>query len=285
VKLNDLLYARFNSSLARRALTLVYRPNHIYRIPFGPLRGLRMRYHPSVNFHTILGLWEAETFRILERVLVTSGALADDSVVVDVGANVGYYAMWLSTVAAPQGYVYCFEPNPELLPIIRDNLGINFIENVDVVESACGDRLGATQFFLAPHHHSSSLHASWAGADGARKISVGMTTLDDFFAPRTRRREPAFIKFDIEGGGTHALPGCQGIIGEARPYILIESHTPDEDRAISNVICKFDYRAYRLNNRKWVEKPKAIHPDKDGVWGTVLLIPSETFARITKLLD
>jgi hypothetical protein len=112
-----------------------------------------------------------------------------------------------------------------------------------------------------------------------------MTTLDAFFSPETTRQAPAFIKIDIEGGGTSALPGCRRILREVRPFILIESHTPDEDRAISNVLCESNYSGYRLNNRKWVEKPRATYPDEDGVWGTLLLIPEERRARVTALIN
>jgi hypothetical protein len=103
-------------------------------------------------------------------------------------------------------------------------------------------------------------------------------------SPRKRRRVPAFIKFDIEGGGTDALPGCRQLFREARPFVLIESHMPEEDRAISNVLCEFNYCGYRLNNRKWVKKPDAIHPEEDGVWGTMLLVPSERYARVAALI-
>jgi FkbM family methyltransferase len=244
-----------------------------------------MRYHPAVNFHAILGLWEVEIFGILKKLLIDSGVLANDSTVVDIGGNIGYYTMWLSKVAAPRGYVYCFEPSPEALPLLRDNLQINCIENVEVVESACGNHIGTTDFFVAPHHHSSSLHADWAGGERARKVTISMTTLDMFFSPERMRQPPAFLKFDIEGGGTYALPGCQRIFREARPFTLIESHTPDEDRAISAVLNRFSYRAYRLNNRKWVEKSHAVHPDEAGVWGTMLLIPAERYVRMAELVD
>ena len=96
-----------------------------------------------------------------------------------------------------------------------------------------------------------SIHAKWAAIErGARKIIVAMTTLDAFFASKTTRRAPAFIKFDIEGGGTDALPGCRQLFREAWPFVLIGSHMPEEDRAISNVVCEFNYYGYRLNNRK-----------------------------------
>jgi FkbM family methyltransferase len=243
MKLMDIRYGRFNSVLARRLLGLFYRAGRAYRIWFGPLRGLRMRYDSSINFHAILGLWDTETFRLLNRVFVTSGLLAEDSVVVDVGGNIGYYTMWLCNVAAGRGFVYSFEPSPDAVRFLRDNLNLNKITNAEVIESACGNHVGVTEFFLSSHHHCSSIHAKWAGGEqgNARSTIVAVTTLDAFFAPQTNRRAPAFIKVDIEGGGTDALPGCRQLFREARPFVLIESHIPEEDRAISNVLCEFDY--------------------------------------------
>jgi FkbM family methyltransferase len=246
---------------------------------------MRMLYDPMINFHAILGLWDAETFKLLDRVFVSSGLLAKNSTVVDVGGNIGYYTMWLCRVAAPRGYVYCFEPSPIALRFLRNNLWLNKISNVEVIESACGDCDGPAHFFLAEHHHSSSLHADWAGGNRAREITVLMTTLDGFFSSTMTHCAPAFIKIDIEGGGTRALPGCRRIFREVRPFVLIESHTPNEDQAISDVLCEFDYRGYRLNNRKWVEKPNAIHPDERGVWGNLLLIPTERGERIAELIN
>jgi len=274
--------ARFNSPLVRTVLAPFFRPGRPYRLWFGPLRGLKMYYDRSINFHVILGLWDAETFQLLNRIFVQSALLSKDSIVADVGANIGYYTIWLSTAAASRGHVYAFEPNPEVAGFLSSNLKINNIANAEVVGAACGDHIGTTDFFIAKHHHSSSLHEDWAGSghSDARKIIVPMITLDDFFAPEEGRRQPNFIKIDIEGGGTYALPGCQRLLQEARPFVLIESHNPDEDRAISNVLNNFHYRGYRLNDRNWVQNPRVTHPDKQGVWGTLLLTPEEHYASV-----
>jgi FkbM family methyltransferase len=284
--LTDNRSAGFTSSLARHLLSLLYRAGRPYRLWFGPLRGSRMHYDPSVNFHIILGLLDTETFGLLDKLLVKSGLLPKDSVVADVGGNIGYYTMWLCKAAVTRGHVYCFEPSPEVLRLLRDNLELNSIANAEVIDSACGNRVGTVDFFLADHHSSSSLHAEWAGGEqaNARKIAVPITTLDAFFAPETSRRAPVFIKFDIEGGGTYALPGCRRIFRESRPFVLIESHTPDEDQAISDVLCEFNYSGYRLNDRRWVQKPYATHPDKEGVWGTLLLIPAERCTTVAALI-
>jgi FkbM family methyltransferase len=284
MKLRDLRYLRFNSRFARRILWFAYKPDQPHRVLFGPLRGLLLYYDRSINFHAILGLWDTETFRILNKVFISSGLLPKDCVVADVGTNLGYYALWFSQIALPNGQLYAFEPNPAIVSVLERNLSINNVSNVEVAPFACGDRVGLTDFFVATHHHRSSLNAEWAGEDSNR-ITARMTKLDTFFAPESGRCPPAFIKVDIEGGGTFALPGCQRIFSEVRPFVLIESHTPEEDRAISDVLCKFQYRGYRLSDRAWVRRPDAVHPDREGVWGTLLLIPGEHDSRVRTYLD
>ena len=286
LSLRDFRYGHFNSAVARGALGLYFRPGRPYRVAFGPLRGSQIYYEKSINFHAVLGLWDVEYLGLLETALVKSGLLPRDGVAADVGGNIGYYSMWLSQLALPDGQIYTFEPSEEIVPFLTRNLALNHIENVDVVKMACGDHVGTTDFFIAEHHHSSSIHAEWAaeGHGAARKVTVNVTTLDAFFAAETSRRPPNFIKFDIEGGGTHALPGCRHILRETRPFVLIESHTVDEDKAICDVLTGFDYCAYRLVDRNWVEKLDATHPDKRGVWGTLLLAPREKYETLAREL-
>src|SRR6516225_2364347 len=280
----DIRYFRFNSALARRMLRFYYRPGNASTIWFGPLRAMKLQYDYHINLRAVLGLWDTETFKLLTRVFVKSGLLPKDAIIADVGANIGYYTLWFSKVAANGGKVFSFEPNAAVLPILRTNLDLNHVDNAMVVEAACGDSIGKTDFYVAGHHHSSSLHADWANSDGqAQKTVVAVTTLDAFFKYETCH-PPAFIKIDIEGGGTHALPGARRLFAESRPFCLIESHTPEEDQAISNLLKSFDYRGYRLNDHRWVLNPENTHPDPHGVWGTLVLTPAEYHSVVSELL-
>jgi hypothetical protein len=83
------------------------------------------------------------------------------------------------------------------------------------------------------------------------------------------------VKIDIEGAADSALPHCGGVARSEGSFFLIESHSPKEDAAIGAVMQNSDYCGHRTTNNQWVLKPGCIHPDPDGVWGTVLLIPKE----------
>lgn len=114
-------------------------------------------------------------------------------------------------------------------------------------------------------------------------IFVKTTTLDDFFL-RQGKKGPKLIGMDIEGSGICPLRGCDGCIEKYRPLFWIESHMPEEDRAISNILVTHGYSAFRAQTRTWVKEPHEIHPHRDGVWGTLLLCPPELLSRLEEAL-
>jgi FkbM family methyltransferase len=282
MRLADLSDFKFNSSVARALLSNVYREGNVYKIPFGPLRGSRLVYRKAVNFHTILGLWDTDVFRFLHTLTMKSNVIDRHSLVADVGANLGFYSLWF---AQRFRSVLAFEPAPEAVALLRSNLAANEAHNVTLVEAACGSHDGTLEFFVAGHHHRSSIHESWAmGADDARptKITVPVVALDSYCSKQARDF-PDLIKMDIEGGGTAALPGAAKCFEMKRPFLLIESHTPDEDAAISSVLTGNDYEAYRFDTRTWVDRRDETHPNPGGVWGTMFACPAEKRKSIEAL--
>ena len=277
----NLKYLSFNSALARSLLSLVYKPGKVYKVPFGPLRGMRLYYDRSVNFHVMLGLWELREFEVLSALIDRKVILPD--IVCDVGANLGVYCLWFSRRVRHGGCVYAFEPSLTVLPLLKQNLRLNRARNVVVVKAAVCDRRGPVRFYLGPHHHTSTIEVSYA-RQPERWLVVEGVSLDEFFAGQGTDTLPDFIKIDVEGGAGSVLRGCSRTIERKRAYLLVESHNPDEDGAISEFLLAHDYQAYRVTNHRWVRKPRATFPERDGVWGTLLLCPSETAERVAACL-
>jgi FkbM family methyltransferase len=275
----------FNSSFARKVLKWIYVENRLYRIPFGDLRGLQLRYTRSINFHAMLGFWEMRNFNFLSRIINAKTIFDPAMVICDVGANLGLYSMWFSRIM-PQSKIYSFEPSPEIRARCEENIEVNHLKNIQVFEFALTDKVGEIDFFIGSHHHTSSIHEKWAGGvekKQAQKIKVPSTTLDDFFYVN-KRPLPKLLKMDIEGGGTVALKGCDRCFQENRPYMIIESHTPDEDRAIGNLCMRHNYKAYRIDKEEWVTDYSQVHPNPKGVWGNLFLYPTEMHTTFTNLL-
>lgn len=269
-------------SWGRRLARFILTPQRFYPIPFGPLRGLRLEYSSLTQLHFLLGLYDLKMIRTTERVLRNLGILKDGFVACDLGANIGYFTLWMAKMGRSfkNSQVFSFEPNEKNADQVRRNTRMNDFTNVRILEKAVADKNGVITFYEGQSTASGSLVERWARGDAREKdlikTDVQSTTLDTFFETgEGNGRTPSFLKIDIEGAGETALAKMKKTISKARPVILMESHLPGEDRAISQLILELGYEAYRFNTSQWVVSREKIYPDPNGIWGTMLLIPSE----------
>lgn len=267
---------QFNSSAARLFLSNFYSNGHIYRVPFGPLRGMKLAYDTSINYHMMLGVFDRVNvsfiLHLLKRRQRTQGTLT----IADIGANIGYFSLAMSRALSSYGRIDAFEPAPETFERLCQNVTLNNASNISVHQVACANETGEIAFYVGWHHHTSSLVKTWAQGQysEASAIKVNAMKLDDFYYSNNRPH-PQFIKMDIEGGAVFALKGCSRLGQEQRPNLLIESHTPDEDAAISKFMIDHEYEGMRTNTKEWVMRRDEIHPHPLGVWGTLFLVPKE----------
>src|SRR5688572_15633928 len=92
----------------------------------------------------VTGSYEPATSALIRRVLRAG------DVMVDVGANIGYFSMLAAKCVTPSGHVLAFEPVESVRNELRTNLRINGITTVDVRDEALGARNESLQLFLGP---------------------------------------------------------------------------------------------------------------------------------------
>lgn len=143
--------------------------------------------------------------------------LGSDDVVLEAGANIGYYAL----IEARQcRQVYAAEPHPENLERLKAHLSINGVENVEPCHLAFGPS-------NAPLHLRCSPLSNWhscldAETGGDHVIEVPGATIDSFVA---EREPPTFLRMDIEGFELEALRGATRTLRKVRGLFL-ELHGP-----------------------------------------------------------
>ena len=267
---------KFSSPIYRTILKSIFKEGKFYTIWFGRLRGLKSYYRRDINFKTLMGFWETDSLEALDKIVKQFGFNQRDIVVADVGANMGYYSFYFYKKFSARSRIYAFEPSVSILDVLRKNISHNGIQNVEIVEAACSDKSGEVEFFIGQNHHESSMLNNWAeNAEKGTLTKVRATSIDEFFGKEGVDSFPDLIKMDIEGAGVYALKGCDQCLQLKRPIILMESHTPEEDGAVGKILANYNYDAFRINNQKWVLHKDQNYKDTDGVWGTMLLIPSE----------
>lgn len=74
--------------------------------------------------------------------------IPQDAVVVDVGANIGTFALWVGS-RAPDARIVAVEPNPDVLPYLRTNLDLYGL-HAEVVPMAVTDEVGTAELMSFP---------------------------------------------------------------------------------------------------------------------------------------
>ncbi len=146
----------------------------------------------------------------LVRNLVRAG-----SIVVDVGANIGYYTLLFEKAIGPGGRIVAFEPEPDNLIELRMNVERNGLSNVSVQPYAVGSRAGMVSFAKGINGGVRGDIDSMTGD----AIQVPMVTLDEALAGPVD-----LIKVDVEGYEEEVLLGAKGIIQRFRPNLFVEIH-------------------------------------------------------------
>jgi FkbM family methyltransferase len=142
-------------------------------------------------------------------------------VIFDVGVNYGYTSAWFARWAQR---VYAFEPNPKNQSLIREQLRIRAIDNVELVETAVSDREGEAEFFVKPqdgHHSLGDIGAS----ETIDRIRVPVTTLDRFATERGIDRI-GLLKIDVEGYEAEVLRGARELLAARRIDLILFEYSP-----------------------------------------------------------
>lgn len=148
--------------------------------------------------------------------------------VIDVGGNVGQYAVLFGAVVGPGGKVITFEPDREARVLMEQNLAINRLaKRVTIEPLALFDASGTHHFFSRGDSMSSLERAGFganAGLSDIKESTVHTIPLDDYLVSNGLA-DPDWLKIDAEGaeinvlrGAGRALHGKTKIVCELHPY-------------------------------------------------------------------
>jgi FkbM family methyltransferase len=167
--------------------------------------------------------WEAEELDYLTAVLPPHPA------VIDVGANVGNHAIYFARFLAPS-HLRLFEPHPEAVEILKDNLKLNGVNNVDIEEAAVSKTLGRGSLTKLKNkgHGAGSLYKNDSG-------NIVVTTLDQW-----PDRAIDLVKIDVEGGELDVLLGGKQLLKTSRPHLLVEI-SDERFCEIKYILSELDY--------------------------------------------
>lgn len=159
-----------------------------------------------------------------DLVQIAENFLKKDSVVWDIGANVGIFT-FSSAAVASEGTVVSVEADIWLASILRKSIKLDQHRGSDirVLPVAISEADGTATFIIATRGRASNALEDAGGRSqmgGWReKQYVPTLRLDTLLSSMPK---PDFIKIDVEGAELMVLKGALNIISEIRPVFYIE---------------------------------------------------------------
>jgi FkbM family methyltransferase len=149
----------------------------------------------------------------------------EGDVVVDIGANIGYYALLEARLVGNNGKIYAIEPVRQNVELLRKNIEINGYSNIMSYELAIGDVNGVNSMYITKQRNKHTFRE----VVGTRKekyvtgkIDVEVVTLDDFLQ---NKLYPNVIRMDVEGYEYQIIKGMKNTLQKKLPLkIFVEFH-------------------------------------------------------------
>jgi len=186
-------------------------------------------------------------------------------VVVDIGANVGWYTNLLSLLVGGSGKVFSIEPIPEtfkLLNAVIRGLGLRNVETLN-----CGisetDTTAVMELPLwengTPNFYRATIVPSQEASPSLAQYTVSMKSIDSLFAGLSQK--VTFIKCDVEGHELSVIKGAEQFLEGCKPAWFIEvSGSPDEPNSPAQELFRrleeHRYSAYWFDGQRLIKRTR-----------------------------
>lgn len=172
------------------------------------LQNLKVKFWKNcylyINHDSFQSMWLMYNYIVdWEEFLFIHYYLRKNSIVFDIGANMGFYSIWMSRSVCELGKIHSFEPNTENFNRLSHNILVNqfngqFIPNKLAVSSKNG-KMKMTNGFDGENH---LVDSNFGGSS-----SIIDVVCLDYYCNQHKINKIDFIKIDVEGFELDVLKG------------------------------------------------------------------------------
>ncbi|MDO4575650.1 MAG: FkbM family methyltransferase [Planctomycetia bacterium] len=177
------------------------------------------------NRIAFFGIWEQGTTELFLK------SVRPGEVVIDIGANVGYYTLLASQLVGPTGKVYAVEPASLTRERLLRNLKLNHITNVVVLPYGSWDEEGETYLNFHTEERGRSSVIPGNAEEKTVREKILLKPLRDLIPPEEYSRI-RLIKMDVEGAEHRTLKGLLPILEANQPMTIFSEVIPDSLKAL-----------------------------------------------------
>jgi FkbM family methyltransferase len=179
--------------------------------------GRRFHLYPDQSIDKCIfvdGAYELRFLQVIERFF----RRRPHAVMLDIGANIGNHAIYLSNSF---GRIICFEPSPYIAERLKKNIALNGLTNVEVHTIGLSNREAALHFKLDT---TGNLGASHFLSEADRETIELPVHRGDVYLSQKGIDRVDFIKVDVEHHELEVFEGLALTINRCRPIIAFEFH-------------------------------------------------------------
>ncbi|MFC2001738.1 FkbM family methyltransferase [Chloroflexota bacterium] len=164
----------------------------------------------------------------LTRVSEIRKMVKEGDVVIDLGANIGYFTVLLANLVGPRGKVYAFEPDPRNFQLLQRTIARNGWTHVSAEQKAVSSEAGELLLYQTQSWSGNTLTPS----EHISTAKVYVVTLDDFLPDE---HHVNFVKMDIDGSEPLAIQGMVQLIKRSPGLQILAEYEPGNvKRYLSN---------------------------------------------------
>ena len=191
-------------------------------------------------------------FREHEYSLPAGFSINCDSTIVDIGGNIGAFALYASKWCN-DAKVYSFEPNPQVFPLLQINT--QHQKNVEKYFFGLGDKNGNLTLYQNPvNTGASSTSISYKGAS---KISIEIRDAFDVFK-ELNINQIDVLKIDTEGAEVPILKSLKPMLDSIK-VIMLEYHSMNDKNEITKLLENFKFYSPERQLSKGVGTIKCVN--------------------------
>jgi FkbM family methyltransferase len=228
--------------MIKKILTyLILSPNRATSVLSGELRGALIYTQKLGQF---FGNYEGQLQKIIKQ-RVSSG-----DIVLDIGANIGFFSLFLSKTVGSKGKVYAFEPIPKTFDICKKNIEINKVRNIFTFQFALSNKCDKVTFRVKGDNYSMASMVWFKNDHDVEEIQIETKKLDQIKEISNKRI--SFIKIDVEGAEGKVIQGGLNVISQNRPTIYLECSKKGRAKTWSILFEKLSYKCFDSKNNRLI---------------------------------
>jgi len=181
-------------------------------------------------------------------------------VIFDIGAHIGLSTIYFKD-RYPNSKIFCFEPNPNIFPILEENIFINNLQDITLKNIAVGDKDCIKELYIDSSGNGAFSTASftknaWSGEQKTLPIMVKVERLSNYVVDKIN-----LLKIDVEGAEGSILEELEKENKlQFIQNILLEYH-PIKIGHLKKIVNLLERNGYKLSYSK--EGKKINNPVND----------------------